>query len=224
MTDFIQLLELFNILTEQTGKRILMTEIKEKEGELRVSFPKELIDFYLTVGHNKIILNKEFLELKNIYIQDNQLVIGKYKKGKIFGVIVNEAKFLKIDEVIYYDNKCWHPDMLNLNNTLIMEASENVINNLKYIADTQLPKEFRNSKEKVIEHLMPEFVNCELIKGGKCGLFIHKEQNCLAWYMRGTNKLLIGSKKEEQLKSLVQDKQLIVKYTIIDGIKLKDKK
>lgn len=224
MTDFIQLLELFNVLTEQAGKRISIKEIKEKEDVLKVSFPKELVDFYLTVGHNKIILNKEFLELDNIYIKDNQLVIGKYKKGKPFGIMVNEAKFLKIGEVIYYDNCCWHPDMLNLTNTLIMEASENVINNMKYIAETQLPKEFRNSKEKVIEHLIPEFANCELINGGKCGLFIHNERNCLAWYMRGTNKLLIGSKKEEQLKSLIQGKQLIVKYTIIDGIKLKEKK
>lgn len=210
MTDFIQLLELFHVLTEQEGKRISLSEIKEKQVELKVSFPKELVDFYLTVGHNKRILNNEFLELEKLYLLDHQLVIGKYKKGKIFGIMANEDKFLKIGDVIYYDNHCWHPDMLNLNNTLIMEAAENVISNMKYTANIKLPKEFKNQKDKLIGHLMPEFKNCELIKSGTCGLLIHAEQNCLARYMRGTNQLLIGSKKEEQLKSLIRNKGLII--------------
>lgn len=212
MTDFIELLEWFNSLTEQTGERISITEIRQREDELKVSFPKELVDFYLTVGHNKIVLDKEFLDLKNLYIKDDQLVIGKYNKGKIFGIRINETKFFKLGQVIYYDNNCWHPDMLNISNTLLMRVSINAIYNMKYVADTKLPKEVKNHKNKVIQHLLPEFLDCGQIKAVNCGLFIHSDQTCLAWYMRGTNKLLIGSKNEEQLKSLIQDKQLTVRY------------
>lgn len=224
MTEFIRLLELFNTLTEQSGTRITMKEIKKKEEELNITLPKKIAEFYLVVGHNKKILDTVLLELDKIHMKDNQLVIGKYKKGKVFGVIVNEVKFYEIGQVIYYDNNRWHPDILNLTNTLIMLASTNVIYDMKYIAEIKLPKEFRNHKEKVIEQLMPDFDNCELIRVKSCGLFIHTNHNCLAWYMRGTNKLLIGSKEEEQLMNLIQDKQLTINHTIIDGVKMKEKK